>query len=84
MDEPVKVRVEDDDDKDPDSTEEEPELLLASLPQELARFDLDRYRERPMLQAELAELLLMPKSDARFTSCVLLFGMGGTGKVNGF
>ena len=26
-------------------------------------------------------LLLLPKSDQRFTSCVLVHGMGGTGKT---
>ena len=54
----------------------------AALPQELARFDLDRYRDRP-IQAEIVELLLCEKSDRRFTSCVLIHGMGGTGKVSG-
>ena len=54
----------------------------AALPQELARFDLDRYRDRP-IQAEIMALLLLPKDDSRFTSCVLVHGMGGTGKVRG-
>ena len=39
--------------------EQEQELPLASLPPELAHFDLDRYRERPGVQAELVELLLL-------------------------
>ena len=29
----------------------------------------------------MAELLLMPKEHERFTSCVLIHGMGGTGKT---
>ena len=37
-------------------------------------------QDRP-IQAEILRLLLLPKSDRRFTSCVLLHGMGGTGKT---
>ena len=55
---------------------------LATLPDELARFDLENFRDRPV-QAELMTLLLLTKAEAadRFTSCVLVHGMGGTGKT---
>ena len=33
------------------------------------------------MQAQLVELLLLPKEDRRFTSCVVIHGMGGTGKT---
>mgnify|MGYP004278706475 CR=1 FL=1 len=35
----------------------------------------------PLLLAELVELLVLPRADSRFTSCVLVHGMGGTGKT---
>ena len=54
--------------------------LLAALPHELSHFDLEQYRDRPV-QGEVAELLVTPKTDHGFTSCVLLHGMGGTGKT---
>ena len=54
--------------------------LLAALPHELSHFDLEQYRDRPV-QGEVAELLVTPKTDRSFTSCVLLHGMGGTGKT---
>ena len=54
--------------------------LLAALPHELSHFDLEQYRDRPV-QGEVAELLVTPKTDRGFTSCVLLHGMGGTGKT---
>ena len=53
---------------------------LATLPEDLSRFDLERYHDRPV-QAEIMELLLLPQTDRRFTSCVLVHGMGGTGKT---
>ena len=54
---------------------------LAEMPVELAHIALDTLMPR-LVQTELVELLLIPKSDTRFTSCVLVHGMGGTGKVS--
>eukprot|EP00935_MAST-01C_sp_MAST-1C-sp1_P000015 g15.t1 len=53
---------------------------LAEVPVELQHFALDALFERPV-QAQLVELLLLPKTDPRFTSCVVVHGMGGTGKT---
>jgi hypothetical protein len=53
---------------------------LATVPQEIGHFDLESFQDRPV-QAELIELLVLPKGDQRFTSCVLVHGMGGTGKT---
>ena len=53
---------------------------LAEVPFEAGHIHLDSFFERPV-QAELAELLLLPQDDERFTSCILVHGMGGTGKV---
>jgi hypothetical protein len=53
---------------------------LATVPQEIGHFDLESFQDRPV-QVELMELLLLPKDDQRFTSCVLIHGMGGTGKT---
>eukprot|EP00935_MAST-01C_sp_MAST-1C-sp1_P002370 g2370.t1 len=53
---------------------------LAMLPAAVSHFALDTLFERPV-QAQLVELLLVPKADRRFTSCVLIHGMGGTGKT---
>ena len=44
---------------------------LATLPEELSRFDLERYHDRPV-QAEVIELLLLLTGDDRFTTCVLI------------
>ena len=55
---------------------------LAAVPQAVAHFALDTLFERPV-QAQVVELLLLPRADRRFTSCVLVHGMGGTGKVSG-
>ena len=55
---------------------------LAAAPAEVSYFALDALFERPV-QVELVELLLLPKEHGRFTSCVLVHGMGGTGKVSG-
>ena len=44
------------------------------------QFELDSLYERPV-QTELTELLLLSKADERFTSCVVVHGMGGTGKT---
>jgi hypothetical protein len=52
---------------------------LAVLPVEVGHFDLDSFHDRP-IQTQLMELLLLPKDNVRFTSCVLVHGMGGTGK----
>ena len=43
-------------------------------------FDLELHRDRAV-QKELMELLLLPRHDHRFTTCVLIHGMGGTGKA---
>jgi hypothetical protein len=53
---------------------------LATVPQEIGHFDLESFQDRPV-QAELMELLVLPKDNQRFTSCVLVHGMGGTGKT---
>ena len=53
---------------------------LAAVPAAVAHFALDALFERPV-QTELVELLLLPKEDDRFTSCVVIHGMGGTGKT---
>eukprot|EP00935_MAST-01C_sp_MAST-1C-sp1_P000531 g531.t1 len=53
---------------------------LAAVPGAVAHFALDALFERPV-QAELVELLLLPKEDTRWASCVLIHGMGGTGKT---
>ena len=53
---------------------------LAAVPQEVGHFALDALFERPV-QVALVALLLLPKDDERFTSCVLVHGMGGTGKT---
>ena len=55
---------------------------LATMPATLSHFALDALFERPV-QAKLVELLLLPKDDQHFTNCVLVHGMGGTGKVSG-
>ena len=52
---------------------------LAKVPDEIQHFDLEGFHDRPV-QTALAELLLLPKQDERFTSCVVMHGMGGTGK----
>ena len=53
---------------------------LAAVPQAVVHFALDALFERPV-QAQVVELLLLPQADQRFTSCVLVHGMGGTGKT---
>ena len=53
---------------------------LAAVPGAVAHFALDALFERPV-QAEVVELLLLTKEDRRFASCVLIHGMGGTGKT---
>ena len=53
---------------------------LAAVPHDVAHFALEALFERPV-QAKLVELLLLPKLHKRFTSCVLVHGMGGTGKT---
>ena len=50
------------------------------MPAEVNRFVLDALFERPV-QAKLVELLLLQQGDRSFTSCVLVHGMGGTGKT---
>ena len=53
---------------------------LAPVPSAVSHFALDTLFERPV-QAELVNMLLLPKEDREFTSCILVHGMGGTGKV---
>jgi hypothetical protein len=53
---------------------------LAKVPTEIQHFDLESFHDRPV-QTALIELLLLPKQDKRFTSCVVMHGMGGTGKT---
>ena len=65
-----------------ESSRSKADAVLAKLPSALSHFALDALFERPV-QAELVELLLLPKEAKRFTSCVLVHGMGGTGKVSG-
>ena len=56
---------------------------LATVPAAVHHVDLESHQERPV-EANLCALLLLPKSDERFTSCVLMHGMGGTGKASDF
>ena len=56
--------------------------VLAAVPHEVAHFSCDTLFER-RVQAEVVELLLLSPQDGHFTSCVLVHGMGGTGKVRG-
>ena len=65
-----------------ESSRSKADAVLAKVPSALSHFALDALFERPV-QAELVELLLLPKEAERFTSCVLVHGMGGTGKVSG-
>ena len=51
------------------------------MPSTVAHFALAALFEWPV-QVKLVELLLLPKDDKRFTHCVLVHGMGGTGKVS--
>jgi hypothetical protein len=53
---------------------------LAKVPVEIQHFDLRSFHDRPV-QAALVQLLLLPTDDDRFTSCVVMNGMGGTGKT---
>eukprot|EP00935_MAST-01C_sp_MAST-1C-sp1_P001841 g1841.t1 len=62
------------------SDRQEQKDTLAKLPDELRAFDLDQHRDR-LIQTEVIELLLLQKGQRGFTSCVLLHGMGGTGKT---
>ena len=52
---------------------------MAPLPAEVGHYDLDSFHDRP-IQTELVRLLLLPKSDSHFTNCLVIHGMGGTGK----
>ena len=63
-----------------ESSRSKADTVLAKVPLEVAHFALDALFERPV-QAELVQLLLLPRTDRRFTSCVVVHGMGGTGKV---
>ena len=44
--------------------------------------NLENFHDRPV-QAEIVSLLVLTKGDAEFATCVLIHGMGGTGKVSG-
>ena len=63
-----------------ESSRSKADVVLAKVPSAVSHFALDALFERPV-QAELVELLLLPKEAERFTSCVLVHGMGGTGKT---
>ena len=63
-------------------SEAQEQTQLAKLPADLAHVDLENFRDRPV-QEEILELLLLPVEDRRFSTCVLIHGMGGTGKVSG-
>ena len=65
-----------------ESSRSKADAVLAKVPSAVSHFALDALFERPV-QAELVQLLLLPKEAERFTSCVLVHGMGGTGKVSG-
>ena len=60
--------------------QKEEKQRLPTLPD--LHFDLEQLRDRPV-QTDILKLLLQSKSDAGFATCVLLHGMGGTGKVSG-
>jgi hypothetical protein len=53
---------------------------LAKVPTEIQHFDLEHFHDRPV-QIVLVEMLLLPKQNKRFTSCVVMHGMGGTDKT---
>ena len=58
------------------------EAKLAAVPAAASHFGFDVLYERPV-QAQLVKLLLLPKQNKQFMSCVLIHGMGGTGKTVG-
>ena len=60
--------------------EQEKKQQLATLPGVLNHFNLEGLQDRPV-QSEIVQLLLLTKDDARFATCVLVHGMGGTGKT---
>ena len=60
--------------------EEEEKQQLAELPSVLNHFNLEGLQDRPV-QSEIVRLLLLMKGGAGFTTCVLVHGMGGTGKT---
>ena len=65
-----------------ESSRSKADVVLATVPSAVGHFALDALCERAV-QAGLGELLLLPKEAEGFTSCVLVHGMGGTGKVSG-
>ena len=65
-----------------ESSRSKADAVLAKVPSAVSHISCDALFERPV-QAELVELLILPKEAERFTSCVLVHGMGGTGKVSG-
>ena len=63
-----------------ESSRSKADAVLATVPSAASHFALDALFERPV-QAEVGELLLLPKEDKRWTSCMVVHGMGGSGKV---
>ena len=59
---------------------EKQQEVLAAVPTEVRHFDLETFHERPV-RTRLMDVLLLSKGEAGFTSCVLIHGMGGTGKT---
>ena len=53
---------------------------LAAVPAAISHFNNDSLFERPV-QLQLVELLLLGRGDEGFTSCIVIHGMGGTGKT---
>ena len=53
---------------------------LAAVPSAIAHINLDSFFERSV-QVTLVTLLLLPRNDSQFTSCIAVHGMGGTGKT---
>ena len=59
---------------------EKQQEVLAAVPTEVRHFDLEAFHDRPV-RTRLMDVLLLSKGEAGFTSCVLIHGMGGTGKT---
>jgi hypothetical protein len=53
---------------------------LAKMPHAVSKFDLKSFQDRRQ-QRELVELLILPHGHLRFSTCVLIHGIGGTGKT---
>ena len=61
----------------PHSQQGQNKPALAELPMEVQRFGLDMHFDRP-IQAQVRDLLV---ADAAPSECILLHGMGGSGKT---